>query len=201
MVDIDESVEHARELLLVAAKRLSEAISKNEVSRDIAADYLKKTVYLLRCYCRPENWENGVPVETIPLVLARNIANDFDYILAGDLPSTLKNVLNCRRRAGRGPHEKRDISCAVAYVKAAKAGLISDNSPIKTVANIYGVQRRTVSSWTSKDFSWVTPFDFSPNIDETNHGEKLSEAMQEAGARYIQLGRGTGALQNRAKKG
>jgi hypothetical protein len=39
------------------------------------------------------------------------------------------------------------IQTAVAYVRAARAGMVSDRAPVKTVALAYGVTRRTVERW------------------------------------------------------
>lgn len=144
---------------------------------------------VLRAYCLPKNFQHGEVVEDFPPPLAKFLANQIAYIKAGYLPSPIKDILR-PGGPGVGPHEKKDIGLAVAYIKAVREKIASDKHPVKTVSKYYGVTDRAVRRWQEK-YSDVEPSGFFPNISDNELGEYLTHGMKQAGVRYKQAGRGS----------
>lgn len=148
---------------------------------------------VFRAYCLPQNFPDGYPegraVEDFPIPLAHYVANQIAYIKAGYLPAPIKEII----RPGSpeiGPHEKKDIGLAVAYIKAVRAKKITDKHPVKTITKFYGVTDRAVRRWQNK-YSFVDPSDYFPNTTDKERGAFIARSMKKAGVRYKQVGRGS----------
>lgn len=106
------------------------------------------------------------------------------------------DVVEDSRKLGSGlwRGEAEDRQCAVRYVQAAKAGLIADKSPVKTVADSFLVTRQTVQSWVvqSSAFEEDDPAQLSAN--------EIFDRMKKAASRSRQNGRGAQAILNRSRR-
>lgn len=158
--------------------------SRAVLERAYAAALLVLRAYLLRQNFGPD----GRPKEDLPYALVKMICNNIDYVRAGYLPDPVKDMLR-PGSPGIGPHESRDIGLAVAYVRAAKDGVVIDRHPVKTVAQWFGVTDRAVRRWQQtrpntaySDFFWTEEH---PQI-----APLLSKAAKDAGRRYREAGRG-----------
>ena len=78
---------------------------------------------------------------------------------------------------------------AIAYIDAAKAGLIKDRHPVKTISDIYGVTDRAVHYWKAKYRNHQS--DFFPGLDGAERVVRLALSVKEAGLRYQKEGRGS----------
>ena len=123
------------------------------------------------------------------LISLSQIAGD---LAVGKIPPAVAKVVG-RGRSGLGPNERFDIGWGVAYINAVTENRITDDpNPIKTVAESFVVDRRTVLGWKQR----VTPvFEsdlFSP--------DSLRRGMEKAGRRYQEAGRSSAAIEKRAAK-
>ena len=173
----------------VVAKFNGAVSSKKRPSQNILSQLWEAVHLVLRAYNRPGNFSPlGTPKEHFPPEVADFLANQVEYIRSGKLPDPMKDMLR-PGSPGTGPQEDRDIGVAVAYIQAARNGLIEDKHPVTTIHDSYGVAQRTVRSWQQKR-SWVKPTDFFPNIEGIELGKKLIQEVKNSGLRYQQGGRG-----------
>ncbi len=178
----------------------AELAKGNQPSETLVRHAFATASGVLRAYCRPANWvEKNGPSESLPIQLAHLIANQIDYIVAGQLPEPIRQLTQSRGRPEPGPQENTDKGIAVAYIRAAREGLIDDARPVKTVEEEFGAHERTVLRWLQR-LPWVTPRDFYPNASDAEHGQRLSEGMRKAGARHREAGRTAPAISRRAGK-
>lgn len=155
--------------------------------RDLARKYWSSISALFALYSSPQNWRNGDPIRIIPPGTIGRLGELAGFFAAGVIPDRIRHVAKPGRTLPTPP-ELRDLSFAVAYVVAAKAKKIQDPTPVKTVSDNYGVNRRTVQGWVAT----VTPIDIDP--------AKLLERMQNAGERYKEQGRSQAAIKRRETK-
>ena len=141
--------------------------------------------------------ENYIPPPKELISILKGLAG---YLAVGHIPQFIEDA----RKEGShkpGPLERLDIAIAVLYVGAAKEGVsrggniikINDASPIKSVADAYKVEKRTVQKWANKygiELFIPDPFD----------SHTLKELMLIAGARYQKAGRSKAAIARRAAK-
>ena len=189
--DVSLELQHAANLVIEAgvhAAQLAEAVGRGERSRE----YFRRLAELLDLYTSPDNLVDRDPQYPLPAIVAKQLANFCHYLGDGIIPGPIKH---CARR-GRplGPDERRDVRYAVAYVKAAKDGLIQDPHPIKTITKEYGLSdRKSVQGWIrehEREISKAGPTD-----------PKLIEArMMGAAGRYRVSGRHRDAIRGRASK-
>lgn len=197
-----DSVEGCFKYFQVASAKVDDII-ENGPSSKLGAEcrsWHVMAVCLLRAYCEPRNWPDGPegqPKEKIPLVFAHVIANQLEYVSIGRIPGMMQ--WSQKRGYEPGPHEKRDIGYAVAYIKAARAGEIIDHSPIKSVAAAYGATPRTVKRW-QVTYAFTEPSHFFPDSPSSERGVMLSEAMRKHGERYQLAGRTPDAISRRSRK-
>jgi hypothetical protein len=113
-----------------------------EVVRDLHVSIL----LVLNGYCRKDNWNDGRPIIPIPPEMALDLAENINSVLGGHIP---KWMLHMQRRGApkRYPAMGRDIVTAVLYHALSERGIIEDRTPTKTVADKFGVSRRTVQQW------------------------------------------------------
>jgi hypothetical protein len=109
------------------------------------------------------------------------------YLAVGKVPAPITDVHGAGQKKP-GPTERRDIRIAATYVNAAKAGKITDATPIKTITKAFGVGQRTAEGW-ARD-STDLPVE-TPGI--------LPSLVERAGRRYQQAGRSHSAITERAK--
>lgn len=197
-----ETVDGCFSLFRTASARLQTALESGSADQigEASRQWFQFATLTFRAYCRPENWPNGTlsqPKEALPLVLASVVANQIEYLSIG----RITGMMDWARKRGNepGPHENRDIGYAVAYIKAVRAGLITDPSPLKSVASAYGANLRTVKRWQAK-YEFVLPTDFFPDAQDSERGALLDVAMREHGERYRLAGRTADAIDSRARK-
>lgn len=190
----------AYEIFRERAQHWDAALERGEEpSPDIIRSVYLAANSVLRIYCGPHNWRHGQPIEAIPLQLIHMIANQIQYIAAGQIPDPIKQLTH-RGRVEAGPHESRDIGIAVAYLRSVEAGAIKDSRPVITVAEAYSVTRRTVMRWKS-ELSWVKPEHFYPSAAGAGErAELIAAGMVKAGKQYGQLGRSARAIASRNSK-
>lgn len=162
----------------------------NTPDRKTFQEVFRAAESVLWAYCLPQNIDSdGRPIEYFPIDLAGSLAWHIGYIRTGHLPSTIKDMLR-PGSPGVGPHERNDIALAVAYIVAARQGIIVDRHPSKSISELYGVTTRGVRKWQEK-YKGTEPSDFYPNIDAPDFEELLNRDVKEAGLRYQQGGRGS----------
>lgn len=194
----ERSVSEAYELVREAMRAWDAMLLENKpVPKEIISLVFERVELVLRTYCRPKNWPNapdaengciGSPVEHMPVQLADLIANQIRYITAGKCPDPIAQLTG-RGAPGTGLHEAQDIGIAVAYIKAAKEGLIDNHAPVKTVARLYGVHQGTVRKW-QRSHPYVEPSDFYSFASEAERPPLLDSGMRKAATRYRIAGRG-----------
>ena len=193
-VDKDTPLElqHAANLVieagLHAAELMDETVGRGERSRE----YFRRMAELLGLYLSPDNLVDSNPQYPLPAIVAKQLASLCQYLGDGIIPGPIKH---CARR-GRplGPDERRDVWYAVAYVLAAKDGLIQDPHPTKTITKQYGLSdRKSVQGWISehgREISKAGPAD----------PELIEARMMEAAVRYRKSGRHQHAIRSRASQ-
>lgn len=191
---VAEAYESLREAMQAWDARLLE---NKPVPKEIVSLVFERAELVFRAYLHPKNWPNasdvgsdsiGLPVQHMPVQLARFVANQIAYIIAGKCPEPIADLTG-RGAPGTGPHEAHDIRIAVAYIKAAKVGSIDNRAPVKTVASLYGVHQGTVRKW-QRRFSHVEPSDFYFFASETERPPLLESGMRKAATKYRRAGRG-----------
>lgn len=160
-------------------------------------EYFKAWETLTYLYASHDNWP-GWPERTSPWPLmplppdqVERLSSLFGYFASGTIPQLVRDCVT-RGQTSPGPDETRHIKFAVAYIQAARAGRLLDTSPVKTVAECYGVSKRTVQSWQAS--VEVNPGKLSGNI------ASLPDKMRAAGEQYAQWGRSHRAIARRARK-
>ncbi len=173
-----------------AGRDWNAALDAGRPTRDVLERLYAAVILVMRTYCRPANFhDDGTPKEHLPIQFVRLIANQIDHIKQGNLPRMISNMVR-PGAPGVGPHERRDKGLAVAYIRAARGGLIRDRHPVKTVTRFYGVTDRAVRRW-QNEFPDVSPADFFWDVDGSELGELVEYAMKTAGLRYKKAGRGS----------
>lgn len=131
--------------------------------------------------------QEGFP---IPPNIAKGLGEQCEFLARGILPAPIRN---CISGGGDrvGPGEEADIKCGVAYVLAAKSGIIEDRHPVKSVKEAFGCKdRKAVQAWVTR---------YGAEIDKSADGDTIARRMTEAGKRYSYWGRGQKAIERRAK--
>lgn len=88
--------------------------------------------------------------------------------------------------------ERTLIAKALFYLHAVHLGNIRDNSPVKTVADAFGVTKQAVRQWRSKSDTYCDGVAHP-------HPNLIEEAMRHAGENYKRRGRG-GSYKERPHK-
>jgi len=103
---------------------------------------------LFRLYESDENWpiENGPSRFSIPRDVARYLA-DVTADLRNGLIVDAISLCQTQGRPPKSRFEQQAEYMAVAYIWLAKAGRVKDSRPFATVANDFGVDKRSVSRW------------------------------------------------------
>ncbi len=85
--------------------------------------------------------------QAISPALARSLWLIISPLSVGKVRGAIEYAAAGAGRRQEAPPERLDKQAAVDCVAQVKAGLISENDPIGTVAKAYGVTRRTVQKW------------------------------------------------------
>jgi len=94
-------------------------------------------------------------LEEFPKDIAVELRTSMRDILWGITPDLFKTHKGIGERT-YSPTVNDCIEAAVRYIRFAKAGLIDDKSPNKTIKEEYGVAKSTVSTWLNhKNFSHI----------------------------------------------
>lgn len=141
---------------------------------------------VLLAYAAPQNWREGKPVEPLPSELAHLVAYiAFSEPLAGRAAPVLAALILPHRT--ETPSLEDDRRDAVAYVAAARAGLIETSEPEKAVRSAFAIPRQTLSRWLERIEPPHLP---EPQLGEDRDewragiGELLKVAMEKAGQHY-----------------
>ena len=131
--------------------------------------------------------------QTIPQDIWLMIWSQFGHLAVGDIPGPIRA---CEGRGTKEPTpiERKDIMAAVAYIAAAKAGLLEepDKAPVKRISELYHVEKRTVQNWCER-FPVADPGLFCDGRFDTLRG-----MTEYAGARYSIRGRSQSAVRGRS---
>ena len=190
MPSSDKSVEVTSDYLRRIMRKWNSSLSRGEKpNHDLLKQLWGAVHVVLRAYCRGMNFtRDGVPKEHFPVELADFLADQVDYILQGKIPAPIKDMVR-HGSPGTGPSARRNIGVAIAYIHAAKTGLIKDKHPVKTIADIYGVTKRAVHYWKAKYRK--NQSDFFPSLDGAELIVSLALSVKAAGLRYQKEGRGS----------
>ena len=190
MPNSDRRVEVALHYFRMAQEKWTSSVLREKNPDPVAVKQLWEAVNsVLQAYCRGMNFtRHGVPKEHFPVIVADFLSDQVDDILQGRTPRPIKDMVR-PGSPGVGSVERTDIGMAVGYIRAAKTGLIKDKHPVKTIAGLYGVTDRAVRYWKTK-YKQIQP-DFFPNLDSVELGERLAQAVKDAGFRYQRGGRGS----------
>ncbi len=155
---------------------------------EYARTYFRSLEQLFSLYSSPQkNWFGDVPLKHLPADITLIVSKLFGTLAVGNIPDPIADCAK-KGRTKPGPSERRDVEIAVAYVKAAKSGMLNDRAPIANVAASYDVHRRTVQGWQASH----------PDIDPVavahGHPEFLERLMKGAGKRYRHAGRSRSAI-------
>lgn len=104
---------------------------------------------LLNGEARPsvDDTEQARPAKAFPLEAALYLIEQLDELKAGIIPFAWRVLLHEKQGQRDHPREVEAKRRGVLYVKAAKAALLSDKHPVKTVAGCFSVDRNTVRRW------------------------------------------------------
>jgi hypothetical protein len=190
--NVSLKLQHAAELVIEAGPHAGKLMDKTVGRGERSREYFKRLAELLDLYISTENLVDGIPQYPLSAPVAKQLASLCHYLGDGIIPGPIKH---CARR-GRplGPDERRDVRYSVAYVFAAKDGLIQDPHPIKTITEEYGLSdRKAVQGWIRVHGSEIAK---AGSADP----ELIKARMMEAAGRYRESGRHHGAIRSRASK-
>jgi len=122
-------------------------------------------------------------IDEFPKGYAYYLMVAMESVLKGETPELL---ITNKKRGERtsSPVVRSCIKSAVTYMKYARAGLIKDSSPNKTVAKIFDVKTNTVSTWLShKNVKNIRV----PTKASKDNIEGVINSMQVAGEHYPNL--------------
>jgi len=173
-------------------KNAQELSEQADGKGDRARAYYKAWAELLKLYAQPKNFLRGSALNIMPPMLALQLADMCDYLGRGKIPEP---VADCAAPGNLvGPDEERDIRRAVAYVLAAKNGLIDDASPVKTVTTLFGCKdRKSVQGW-------VLKYQAEIGSADKKTASEIEAQMRAAGKNYSLAGRSQNSISRRSDK-
>ena len=190
--DVSLELQHAASLVIEAGQHAAELMDETLGRGERSREYFRRLAELLDRYTSPDNLVDGNPQYPLPAKVAKQVANLCHYLGDGIIPLPIRH---CAQR-GRplGPDERRDVRHAVAYVLAAKNGLIQDPHPIKTITKEYGLSdRKSVQGWIREHGGEVS-------IAGPTDPELIEARMMAAAVRYRASGRHQDAIRTRASQ-
>ena len=194
MVDRKSAKNYFSSAIIAVRENGSLAIKLSEQSEgrgDRARRYYKAWSHLLQLYSSPLNFEGAFPINTLPPDLTLQMQKICEHLGRGIIPDP---IAHCARPGNLvGPDEEQDIRQAVAYVLAAKRGLIADNKPVNTIKTLFGCKdRKSVQGWVSK-------YGSSIKIEDLENSRTVEKKMKRSAQRYSIAGRSHATIRNRAK--
>ncbi len=147
---------------------------------------------ILKAYISPDNWaKNGIgqPIQHLPIEVAHWLENLIEQTLAGAIPATVRAV------ARSGPPQYSGallaaIETAVRYVDAARAGIVIDRAPVKTVVQAFNIKRGTFKKWRGMvDLATTDPERYWPGEDRALRASALTGDLTRAADLYRKRGR------------
>lgn len=135
-----------------------------------------------------------------PLDLYLDLGSVLGHLAVGEIPAAIEGV-RTRGQTAPGPREAADIALAVAYIKAAREGLmhegtrieIVDRAPVKKITELFGVHSSTVRDWQRR--SGPASLGIGPlTVDQ------FERRVEAAGERYRIGGRSAKAVASRSRK-
>jgi hypothetical protein len=184
--------------MLEAERRAREALSAEPSQDGIRAWWAAASAVLVR-YAEGREWTRpGAPA---PAELALIVGRIAAELAVGRIPDVVADVAGAGSK-GLALLESRDIAWAIAYRQAcAPEGLsrggklvrLVDRAPVATLADWFGVSRRTVQGWCARGQMELPPGPLTTKI--------VRHYTQQAGARYQNAGRSSSAIRQRAPKG
>jgi hypothetical protein len=174
--------------VLAKTRDYQSAVAYNEPRLTQARNYFSALEKLIELYRSSKNIRsNDPPKETIPPDIIGMIGKLCGYLAVGRIPEPVRDVAIPGSHAP-GPTERYDKQIAVTYLAAAAAGNIDDPAPIKSVAETFGANRRTVMDWRKK----FQVLDIEP--------EKLPQLLKKAGDGHRLAARSHSAIARRDAK-
>jgi len=175
-------IEEALELYSRAAKVYNSFLGR-WVPYEVVLRLRLSALLVLNGYCRKDNWNDRRPIIPIPPGMALDLAEDIDSVLGGHIPSWM---LHMQRRGApkRYPAMVRDIETAVLYHALSERGIIEDRTPTKTVADKFGVSRRTVQQWRKETSPRIFRTRFPDCVGDTALAIQVTAEFPMAADRY-----------------
>lgn len=121
-------------------------VSKEPVSNELVREIVKSLSITLLQYDSEDNWVEGKPQIDLPFGIASDIARNMIQLYNGHIPNWMLNIQK-RGTPKSDPKEIQSKKVAVHYKQACDRGDIVDESPVKTLAEAYGVSRRAIQQW------------------------------------------------------
>lgn len=111
----------------------------------------------LRAWLAPGNRE------PFPKDVALYLETQLAFVVDGIRPPSWWVLMRDGRGTRHWPIEAECRRAAVLYIRAARAGIVSDPAPVKTVAEWFGATPEAIKKWLAK-YPHVTPDDFRPDL-------------------------------------
>ena len=190
--DVSRELQHAANLVIEAGLRAAEYMDEFVGRGERSREYFRRLAELLNLYTSPDNLPDSNPRYPLSAIVAKQLASLCQYLGDGIIPGPIKHCV--RRGRPLGPDERRDVRYAVAYVLAAKDGLLQDPHPITTITKEYGLSdRKSVQGWISEHRREISK---AGSTDP----ELIKARMMEAAGRYRKSGRHQDAIRRRASQ-
>ncbi|HEY2883918.1 MAG TPA: hypothetical protein VGJ08_01730 [Rhizomicrobium sp.] len=149
-----------------------------------------------QAYADPRHLQSAHP-QMFPASIAQALYALVGGALRGHRDDTFESLF-VRGAPSNHPLAEIDMARGCIYIQAVEAGLIKDRTKIKTVADWFGVSRKTVHDWKKTIGADDLLSDTFP--DSGNRAELITAVAQMAGERYRHNGRGLQAIELRSRK-
>ena len=188
----DERFDRAASKAIQTGIWVGEHAARRDRRGDRARAYFEDLAEAFALYASPENWKTGGPRCVLPAVLAQTVSGLARYLAFGKIPEPIAHC--ALRGAVVGPSELRDLRGAAIYIDSVKRKVITDATPIKTVADLYGCRRTTVQTWSKKYRHTITDDEraIAPHL--------IKKQMEDAASRYSEAGRSRVSVARRDRK-
>jgi hypothetical protein len=183
----------------------------NDASIRIAArKFYAALSNVLQVYAKQFSDESGLPVatplgtppESFPPEAAYYCHSMLEGFLVGHMDNSLRDIIERPGAPGRSLGERRAIEDACRYMQAASGSqpLIADRSPVKRIAEWFGVDRSTAQSWRRAE-SRDLVVGYILQASDFERARMIERRARDSGRRFARHGRGHQAIRHRAKKG
>jgi hypothetical protein len=154
----------------------------------ILADWARKWCSCVASLLRRHHQGQG----ELPKELTTDLETLFELLADGIMPEPFSGATKGSGARKYHPQERRDIQAAVDYIAAAKAGLLDDKSPAKTIKLRFAVDEKTVRRWVKEN----KPRDLS----SFSNPQEIAFRASQAAAHYSTHGRSAPAINRRGSK-